>query len=175
MEEIGRVGRVLFVNDSKATNADSAEKALTSWPRDVFWIAGGKAKEGGIEPLRDYFPRIVRAYLIGDASDEFSKTLDGDAAIIPCGTLDVAVSRAAADAAAYARGDAMVLYNVQGTNGVGTLVPGIGPHPSASTSAEPVVLLSPACASFDQYKNFEQRGDHFRMLVMALPGFGLKV
>lgn len=170
MEEIGRVGRVLFINDSKATNADSTEKALTSWQDGIFWIAGGKAKDGGIEALRPYFPRVVRAYLIGEAAADFSKTLDGDAAIIPCGTLDVAVARAAADAAAFARGEAMLLYNVEGSIGVGTLVPGTRPHPSAAACAEPVVLLSPACASYDQYKNFEQRGDHFRKLVLALSG-----
>ena len=174
MEEIGHLakpgGKVLFVNDSKATNADSTEKALLSFPRDVFWILGGKSKDGGIESLRPYFPGIVRAYLIGAASDEFSKTLDGDVAIIPCGILDVAVARAAADAAAYARGEPMLSYNVQGTMGVGTLLPGNRRHPSASKISEPVVLLSPACASYDQYKNFEIRGDHFRALVSALPG-----
>ena len=140
MEEIGNVGKVLFINDSKATNADSTEKALLSFPRDVFWILGGKPKDGGIESLRPYFPGIARAYLIGAASDEFAETLDGDVAIIRCGTLDVAVAKAAADAA-------------------------------ASSAAEPVVLLSPACASYDQFKNFEVRGDAFRALVTALPGF----
>ncbi len=174
MEEIGRVGRVLFINDSKATNADSAEKALLSFPRDVFWILGGKPKEGGIEPLRPYFEGIVRAYLIGASSDEFSNTLDGDVAIIPCGTLDVAVARAATDAAAYAQGEAMLSYNVQGAMGVGTRVPGIRPHPSASKSADPVVLLSPACASYDQFKNFEIRGDAFRAIVAAMPGIQMR-
>ena len=143
MEEIGRAGKVLFINDSKATNADSTEKALLSFPRDVFWILGGRPKDGGIESLRPHFSGITRAYLIGEAAAEFASTLDGDVAIIPCGTLDVAVARAAADAA-------------------------------ASDAARPVVLLSPACASYDQFKNFEVRGDAFRSMVAKLPGIALK-
>jgi UDP-N-acetylmuramoylalanine--D-glutamate ligase len=75
MEEVGRIGRALFINDSKATNADSAEKALTSFDR-IFWILGGKAKEGGIEMLRPCFGRIEKAYLIGAATDAFARTLD---------------------------------------------------------------------------------------------------
>ncbi|KFC73817.1 UDP-N-acetylmuramoylalanine--D-glutamate ligase [Bosea sp. LC85] len=142
MEEIGRVGRVVFINDSKATNADSTEKALTSF-RDIFWILGGKAKEGGIESLRRYFPNIARAYLIGAATDAFAVTFDEDGRVdyVRSGTLDVAVAAAASDAAA---------------------------HPG---DAEIAVLLSPACASYDQYPNFEVRGDAFRALVKALPGF----
>ena len=62
MEEVARAGNVLFVNDSKATNADAAEKALTSFD-DIFWIAGGRAKEGGIAPLAPYFSRVRKAYL----------------------------------------------------------------------------------------------------------------
>ena len=136
MEQVGRLGRVLFVNDSKATNADAAEKALLSF-RDVFWILGGKAKEGGIEPLRRLFPRVAKAYLIGAASEDFARTLGADVAFERCGTLENALRAAARDAA-------------------------------LSAAAEPVVLLSPACASYDQFANFEARGDRFRDLVAAL-------
>ena len=74
MEEVGRRDAVLFVNDSKATNADSAAQALACFG-DIFWIAGGKPKTGGIESLREFFPRIRKAYLIGEAADEFAATL----------------------------------------------------------------------------------------------------
>jgi UDP-N-acetylmuramoylalanine--D-glutamate ligase len=138
MEQVGRQGVVLFVNDSKATNADSAAQALACFA-DIFWIAGGKPKTGGITPLAGFFPRIRKAYLIGEAAAEFARTLDGKVAYDSLGTLDRAVEAAARDAA-------------------------------ASAAKEPVVLLSPACASFDQYRNFELRGDAFRQLVLALPG-----
>jgi UDP-N-acetylmuramoylalanine--D-glutamate ligase len=136
MEEVARRGHVLFVNDSKATNADSTGKALSSFEH-IFWILGGKAKAGGIESLRPYFGRVEKAYLIGAASDDFARTLE-DQAFERCETLDRAVAAAAADAA-------------------------------RSGSPEPVVLLSPACASYDQFPNFEVRGDRFRALVRALP------
>jgi UDP-N-acetylmuramoylalanine--D-glutamate ligase len=138
MEEVGRAGNVLFVNDSKATNADSAAQALVCFD-DIFWIAGGKPKTGGIESLRGFFPRIRKAYLIGEAADEFAATLSDDVPHETSGTLDKAVAAAARDAA-------------------------------LSRARQPVVLLSPACASFDQYRNFEVRGDAFRALVQALPG-----
>ncbi len=141
MEEIGQIGSVLFVNDSKATNADSTEKALASFRR-IYWILGGKAKEGGITTLASYFPRIEKAYLIGAASDDFAQTLDGQVPYVGCETLDRAVAQAAADA-------------------------------TAAGGENAVVLLSPACASYDQYPNFERRGDHFRDLVRALPGIRL--
>ncbi|SFL88949.1 UDP-N-acetylmuramoyl-L-alanine--D-glutamate ligase [Methylobacterium pseudosasicola] len=137
MEEVGRRGAVLFVNDSKATNADSTEKALTAF-RDIHWILGGKAKEGGIFPLVPYFQRVAHAYLIGAASDAFAATLEGVVSYTRCETLEVAVPKAAENAA-------------------------------ASGAPEPVVLLSPACASYDQFRNFEIRGDRFRELVQALP------
>ena len=135
MERVDTVRGVTFVNDSKATNADAAEKALLSLD-DIYWIVGGRAKEGGIVPLRPLFSKVVKAYLVGEASDLFASTI-GDA--IPyefCGTLDVAVDRATHDAE------------------------------RAATDA-PIVLLSPACASFDQFPDFEKRGDRFRELVVA--------
>jgi UDP-N-acetylmuramoylalanine--D-glutamate ligase len=138
MEQVGRKGSVLFVNDSKATNADSAAQALASFT-DMFWIAGGKPKTGGISSLSGFFPRISKTYLIGEAAGDFARTLDGKVAYEMAGTLDRAVLAAARDAA-------------------------------ASGLKEPVVLLSPACASFDQYRNFEVRGDKFRELVLAIPG-----
>ena len=138
MEQVGRLGRVLFVNDSKATNADAAEKALLTF-NDIFWIVGGKPKEGGIEPLRGLFPRIAKAYLIGASSEEFARTLDGAAPFERCGTLQAAVAAASRDA-------------------------------QASAASEPVVLLSPACASYDQFANFEKRGDAFRALALRLIG-----
>lgn len=136
IEDVGRVGKVRFINDSKATNADAAERALVCF-NDIFWIAGGRPKAGGIESLRAHFPRIRKAYLIGEAADEFARTLEGHVTYEIAGTLDQAVNSAAADARL------------------------------ASISA-PVVLLSPACASFDQFRDFEARGDAFRAAVSAL-------
>jgi UDP-N-acetylmuramoylalanine--D-glutamate ligase len=142
MQQVGRKetnkGNVLFVNDSKATNADSAAKALASF-NDIFWIAGGKPKTGGIASLAEFFPRIAKAYLIGEAAADFAKTLDGKVPYETNGVLAAAVEAAARDAA-------------------------------ASGLKEPVVLLSPACASFDQYPNFEVRGKAFTDIVLAIPG-----
>jgi UDP-N-acetylmuramoylalanine--D-glutamate ligase len=134
MEEVAHKGRVLFVNDSKATNADSAAKALGSFEA-IYWIAGGKPKEGGIASLAGFFPRIRKAYLIGEAAADFAATLQGKVAFEIVETLERAVPRAAEDA--------------------------------ADEGGEAVVLLSPACASFDQFRNFEVRGDRFRELARA--------
>lgn len=136
MEQVGRSGRVLFVNDSKATNAEAAATALASFPR-IYWIAGGLPKEGGIETLRPFFSRIAKAYLIGEAAPAFAATLGGDVPYEISGALATAVEHAAADAA-------------------------------KDGADEAVVLLSPACASFDQFRNFEVRGDAFRDAVLAL-------
>lgn len=134
MEAVGRLGSVRFINDSKATNADAARQALASY-RSVFWIAGGVPKAGGIADLADLFPRIAKAYLIGDAADAFAATL-ADTPHVMARTLDAAVAAAAADA--------------------------------ASAGGDQIVLLSPACASFDQFKDFEARGEAFRAAVLAL-------
>ncbi len=92
MEQVGRRGNVLFVNDSKGTNADAAAHALSSFA-DIFWIAGGKPKAGGITGLTEYFPRIRKAYLIGEAAEEFAGTLGDRVPHEMSQTLDVAVSQ----------------------------------------------------------------------------------
>ncbi|RZA11902.1 MAG: UDP-N-acetylmuramoyl-L-alanine--D-glutamate ligase, partial [Lysobacteraceae bacterium] len=101
MEAVGQIGKTAFVNDSKATNADATARALAVYP-DIFWIAGGKPKDGGIESLSAYFPRIRKAYLIGEAANAFARSLDGKAPYAMSGTLEAAVASAAADAAASA-------------------------------------------------------------------------
>lgn len=138
MEQVARRGKVLFVNDSKATNADAAGKALASFT-DIYWIAGGRPKEGGLAGLEPFFPRIARAYLIGEAAEAFARQLGSAVDHVQCATLERAVAAAAADA-------------------------------SRSAAAEPVVLLSPACASYDQFDNFAKRGDAFRDMAMGLDG-----
>ncbi len=135
MELVGHQGGTLFVNDSKATNADAAAKALSSYV-NIHWIAGGRPKEGGIEPLAPFFDRIAKAYLIGEATETFAATLAGRVPFERCSTMESAVMAAAAD---------------------------------THFGTDAVVLLSPACASFDQFADFEKRGDAFRALVQALP------
>ncbi|MBV9331943.1 MAG: UDP-N-acetylmuramoyl-L-alanine--D-glutamate ligase [Alphaproteobacteria bacterium] len=136
MEDVGRIGRVRFVNDSKATNAAAAERAISCFP-DIFWIAGGRAKEGGIESLSSHFRRIRKAYLVGEAAKTFAATLENRVSYEICPSIEIAVAHAATDA-------------------------------SRSQAAEPVVLLSPACSSYDQFRDFEERGDSFRDQVAKL-------
>ncbi len=137
METVAHLGPVRFVNDSKATNADAARQALMSYPTS-FWIAGGRAKDGGIEELSDLFPRIAHAYLIGEAAPDFARTLRSVPHTL-CRDMAHAVRQAAADA-----GEA------------------------AETEGPQIVLLSPACASFDQFPDFEARGEAFRAAVLNL-------
>jgi UDP-N-acetylmuramoylalanine--D-glutamate ligase len=135
-ETVDIIDGVRFVNDSKATNADASSKALVCYDT-IYWIAGGLAKEGGIESLEPLHPRIRHAFLIGKAADDFARALDGKVAYSQCGNLATALTRAAA----MAREE-----KISGA----------------------VVLLSPACASFDQFANFEARGDAFRDLVHGM-------
>jgi UDP-N-acetylmuramoylalanine--D-glutamate ligase len=132
-QRIGEIGGVSFVNDSKATNVDSAAKALQAFPR-IRWIAGGLGKEGGIAALAPFLESVAKAYLIGHSAREFALQL-GDLPHEICGDMATAVSRAAADAQP---GD--------------------------------TVLLAPAAASFDQYADFEARGNDFAAHVRKLIG-----
>lgn len=134
METVGQLGKVRFVNDSKATNADAARQALASYERS-FWIAGGRAKAGGIDDLEDLFPRVVEAFLIGEAAGPFAARL-GETPHRISGDMASAVQQA---------------YEA-----------------AAATGRDEVVLLSPAAASFDQYPDFEARGEAFRAAVLAL-------
>ena len=138
MQPVGRRGNVTFVNDSKATNAEAAAPALSSYDR-IYWIAGGLPKEGGISSLSPFFPKIAKAYLIGEAAPAFAATLGETVPFEISGTLERAVAHAAADAA-------------------------------QDEAAQSAVMLSPACASFDQYKNFEVRDDAFVAHVAAIDG-----
>jgi len=132
MERLRELNGVLFVNDSKATNADSAAPALAAYPH-VRWILGGQAKTAELDACVPHFGHVRSAYTIGEAGPMFADLLRPHMPVEESGTLAVAVELAARDAVA---GD--------------------------------TVLLSPACASFDQFKNFEERGDAFRKLVEAL-------
>ena len=137
-ENVGTVDEIAFVNDSKATNGEAAARALDCY-ENVYWIAGGLAKEGGLVPLEGHISAVRQAFLIGEAKDAFAQSLSGKCAVTISGTLDAAV-HAAFDAAV------------------------------ADGLPDAVVLLSPACASFDQFSDFEARGDAFKQLVKALPG-----
>lgn len=137
MERIGQVVNVAYVNDSKATNAEAARQALRAYD-DIFWIAGGVAKDGGIAPLATELSAVRKAYLIGEAAPAFHRVLKKQ-------NVDHKMSGDIRRAILCATRDAL-----------------------ASGAKNPVVLLSPACASFDQYKNFEVRGDAFRDEARAI-------
>lgn len=130
---IADIAGVTYVNDSKATNVDSAAKALQAFDK-IRWIAGGLGKDGGIADLAQYLGSVAKAYLIGHSAREFALQL-GDTPYEICQTMEQAVSRAAAEAEA---GD--------------------------------TILLAPAAASFDQYPDFEKRGEAFVAAVAALGG-----
>ena len=125
-----------FINDSKATNAVSTSYALAPFS-NIYWIVGGKPKEGGIDQLDKYFDIINHAFLVGESEEEFAKVLEGRVKYTRCGNLKKAFEEASKMAFSERRQNA-------------------------------VVLLSPACASFDQWKNFEERGDAFCAMVESL-------
>ena len=138
-EIVGRIKNMVFVNDSKATNADATAYALSRYAHQaIYWIAGGKAKSQGIQPLKDFFPNIRHAFLIGEAQSDFAKTLDGHVPYTLSGNLDKALT------------DAVDMIRKE------------------SSDQPAIILLSPACASYDQFKSFEHRGDVFRNLVTHL-------
>ncbi len=136
MEKITQIGDVAYINDSKATNAEAAAAALGAF-EEIFWIAGGAVKKGGVELLKPLMDRVRGAYLIGDGAAEIEASLAGLAPCVQSGNLAAAVARASRDA-------------------------------QQSGLKSPVVLLSPACASYDQFANFEDRGDTFRRLVLDI-------
>lgn len=137
-ERVAVNGAVTYVNDSKATNAEAAARALACYD-PIYWIAGGRAKEGGVEALAPLFGRVKRAYLIGESAGTFVRQIGDACPTVLCRTLDSAVRQAHADA------------QKDGLRGA-------------------TVLLSPAAASFDQFPNFEVRGEQFRTLVRDLTG-----
>ncbi|MFQ5764246.1 MAG: UDP-N-acetylmuramoyl-L-alanine--D-glutamate ligase, partial [Rhodospirillales bacterium] len=137
-EPVAIVDGIGYVNDSKATNGDAAARALACYDA-IYWIAGGRPKEGGIIATEPYLKNVRHAFLIGEAALEFSQFLDGKMPFTIAGDLKTAVR------------EARKLAGKEKAEGA-------------------VVLLSPACASFDQFENFEDRGDAFRDMVEALPG-----
>jgi len=142
LEYVRRIGHVSYINDSKATNGEATKYALGNFD-NVYLIAGGLAKDGGLEGLQDLLGKVAHVFLIGEAAEDFAAWLTAQGMdYSQCGTLDKAV-QAAHDMAQ----DAV-----------------------AQSGQEAFVLLSPACASFDQYQSFEHRGDAFRALVKALDG-----
>lgn len=137
-ERVAVIGDIVYINDSKATNADATEKALAAYDA-IYWIVGGTAKAEGIAPLAPWFSRVAHAFLVGASSEPFAATLDGRVPYTRSGDLKTALDQA---------------------------------HAMAQREHRPgaVVLLSPACASYDQWPNFEARGDAFRAMARALPG-----
>lgn len=133
---VASIDGIAYINDSKATNADAASKALASYD-SIYWILGGRPKEDGLNGLEPFMPKIRHAYLIGEAAPAFADWLQGKCPYTLCGTLDAALSAARRQA-------------------------------ETDCAADATVLLSPACASFDQFKSFEHRGETFIQLVKQL-------
>jgi UDP-N-acetylmuramoylalanine--D-glutamate ligase len=142
LQLIGKIDGIRYINDSKATNAEAAARALASYD-NIYWIAGGRAKEGGLTALVPYLSHVRRAFLIGESADHMAAELRGRVDTKKCGDLKTAIGDAT---------DAALRDGIAGA----------------------VVLLSPACASFDQFKDFEQRGIEFQRLVAEMPRGSLR-
>ena len=140
-ELVSIIEGIAYINDSKATNAEAAARALACYKR-VYWIAGGRAKNSSLEELKPYLSHIAKAFLIGEAQDFFASELESE---VPC-RLSGDLERAVAEASEAARAELAM----------------------GREAEKPVVLLSPACASFDQFPDFEVRGDAFRQMVQRL-------
>lgn len=137
LELAGQIGGIRFVNDSKATNPDAAAQALAVYPK-IRWLVGGQPKEGGIDALASYFPRITKAYCFGEAGPSFARVLaNQQRPVAVCADLLAALRQALEDAL-------------------------------MERDRESVVLLSPACASYDQFRDFEHRGEVFKTEVARL-------
>lgn len=135
MESLGEIAGAEYINDSKATNADAAARALAAFD-EIYWIAGGRPKAGGYGAIEPFLPHVRVAYLIGEAALEMAVAFAPHTTVVRSETLDRALAAASRDA-----------------------------RNAAADGRCPVVLLSPACASFDQFRDFEARGDAFRDLV----------
>ncbi len=141
-EPVATIAGVTFINDSKATNAEATAKALACY-RDIYWIVGGEPKSDGIAELAPLFKNIRHAFLIGKSAKAFERTIGERIATTASGDLARALDQAGELAQADLKDD---------------------------PTMEPVILFSPACASFDQWRNFEERGDAFRNMVLARAG-----
>lgn len=146
MQPIAKLSNIQFINDSKATNAEATAPALKSY-ENIFWILGGLPKEGGISSLSPFFDRVEKAFLIGEAAPIFAAEFGGKVEFEISNTLDVAIRNALASAQKFSR----------------------------DTDRKQVILFSPACASFDQFRNFEIRGDYFVDQVAQIDGIELLV
>jgi UDP-N-acetylmuramoylalanine--D-glutamate ligase len=135
LQPVGQTGHVSFINDSKATNGVAAAKALMAFD-NIYWIAGGLAKDDGVGAAGEALGAVKKAYLIGAAAETFASQLDGKCPTEIHHDLDSATYAAFADA--------------------------------QSTTKAAQILLSPAAASFDQFDNFEARGDAFTALAATL-------
>jgi UDP-N-acetylmuramoylalanine--D-glutamate ligase len=138
MNTVRKIGEILFVNDSKATNPDSSAKALDTYVGyKIFWLVGGRSKKTDVHKSIDqYIGSVYKIYLFGESMDEFEETFRGLKETVRCETMEVALKMAYANASAES-----------------------GPS---------VILLSPMCASFDQFENYRARGELFSNLVNEL-------